>query len=325
MMFGIDVSANQPSNICQLVNYDFAIVKASGNPPINGYKWNYRNKYMKQQVDDALARTGCAGLYHFTYGKDAVEEADLFIDTIADYIGRAIPVLDYEAPFANKNNREWCRTFIRRVKERTGVTPFLYSSSSVIQSQNLVELCREEGCGLWAANYWAGSKIIDGYNTSGLKKNISECNIWQFTEYGYLKGYSDRLDLDEFYGDKNDWLAFATGNGTVIPSTPSGYDPDIAELQTECNAQGFSKQNVDGIAGKNTLAGCPTIRKGASGNITKWIQKRLIKLGYSLPKYGADGKFGEETYQAVRKFQQANGLSVDGIVGKNTWRKLIGM
>lgn len=324
-MFGIDVSANQPSNICKLVDYGFAIVKASGNPPVNNYKWNYRNKYMRQQVDDALARTGCAGLYHFTYGKDAIEEADFFIDTVSDYIGRAILVLDYEAPFADKNNREWCRAFVRRVKERTGIAPFIYSSSSVIKSQNLVELCREERCGLWAANYWAGSKRIDGYDTSGLKKNVSECDIWQFTEYGYLEGYGDRLDLDEFYGDKNDWIAFATGNGTVKPSMPSVHDTDIAELQAECNAQGFSKQKVDGIAGKNTLAGCPTIRKGASGNITKWVQKRLLKLGYQVSNGGADGIFGDATASAVRKFQSDHGLTVDGIVGKNTWRKLLEM
>lgn len=118
-------------------------------------------------------------------------------------------------------------------------------------------------------------------------------------------------------------------NGVV--STPSQKpsvnvaDNDIAELQRECNAQGFSNQTVDGIAGKNTLAGCPTVRKGAKGNITRWIQKRLIKLGYSLPRYGADGSFGDETREAVRKFQSANGLTVDGIVGQRTWRKLLGL
>ena len=126
----------------------------------------------------------------------------------------------------------------------------------------------------------------------------------------------------------------STGTATVPtpapskPATsakPSGYDADIAALQTACNAQGFSKQNVDGIPGPITLAGCPTVRQGARGEITRFIQKRLIKLGFSCGSAGADGIFGSGTLDAVRKFQASRGLSDDGIVGKNTWRALLGL
>ena len=99
----------------------------------------------------------------------------------------------------------------------------------------------------------------------------------------------------------------------------------IRDLQTECNKQGFSSQVVDGIAGKNTLAGCPTLRQGAKGNITKIMQQRLIALGYSVGKYGADGSFGSGTLSGVKAFQRAMGLKDDGIVGRNTWRKLLGL
>lgn len=99
----------------------------------------------------------------------------------------------------------------------------------------------------------------------------------------------------------------------------------VARLQSECNEQGFSNQKVDGIAGKNTLAGCPTVRKGASGNITRLIQERLISLGYSCGSSGIDGKFGNGTESAVKSFQKAHNLSADGIVGQKTWRKLLNM
>ena len=98
-------------------------------------------------------------------------------------------------------------------------------------------------------------------------------------------------------------------------------DDWVRRLQQECNNQGFSKQNVDGIAGPATLAGCPTLRKGASGNITKLLQEKLVKLGYNTN--GVDGIFGSGTYSAVREFQKTRGLSADGIVGQNTWRKLL--
>lgn len=106
------------------------------------------------------------------------------------------------------------------------------------------------------------------------------------------------------------------------PSAPSGWSQWIADLQAECNAQGFSSQAVDGIYGPNTLAGCPMVRNGARGGITKLIQKRLISLGYSCGAYGADGVFGYSTKEAVRAFQMSHGLAADGIVGPNTWAAL---
>ena len=53
-------------------------------------------------------------------------------------------------------------------------------------------------------------------------------------------------------------------------------------------------------------------------NDVKALQQALMALGYSLPKYGADGKWGSETLRALKKFQKDNGLKADGIVGKNT-------
>ena len=95
----------------------------------------------------------------------------------------------------------------------------------------------------------------------------------------------------------------------------------IKRLQEECNKQGFSNQIVDGIAGPNTLNGCPTLRKGVRGNITKLLQEKLVSLGYNTN--GIDGIFGSATENAIRLYQRTNNLVVDGIVGKNTWRKIL--
>lgn len=66
----------------------------------------------------------------------------------------------------------------------------------------------------------------------------------------------------------------------------------------------------------------PTVRKGSKGAAVKELQQLLLKKGYKLPKYGADGSFGNETLTAVKQFQKDNGLVVDGIVGPKTWNKL---
>ena len=111
----------------------------------------------------------------------------------------------------------------------------------------------------------------------------------------------------------------ATNNDSISDSG----DDWVRRLQEECNKQGFSNQSVDGIPGPNTLKGCPIIKEGARGNITKLLQEKLVSLGYNTN--GVDGIFGSGTKSAVIAFQKANGLSTDGIVGENTWRKLLNM
>ena len=64
------------------------------------------------------------------------------------------------------------------------------------------------------------------------------------------------------------------------------------------------------------------IERGANGNDVVELQARLQYLGFY---HGSiDGKFGYETYWALRNFQQQYGLSVDGIAGKATKEKLVG-
>ena len=53
------------------------------------------------------------------------------------------------------------------------------------------------------------------------------------------------------------------------------------------------------------------------------MQERLIVLGYNCGSCGADGINGSDTQRAVRAFQADNGLDDDGVVGRNTWRKLL--
>ena len=68
----------------------------------------------------------------------------------------------------------------------------------------------------------------------------------------------------------------------------------------------------------------PTLRRGDKGDAVILLQSELIRLGYSLPKYGIDGNFGKETEMAVKQFQQDNRLTADGVVGPKTWKALDG-
>jgi len=61
------------------------------------------------------------------------------------------------------------------------------------------------------------------------------------------------------------------------------------------------------------------VKKGASGSAVSELQRLLNENGYTLD---VDGNFGAKTQAAVRDYQQKNSLTVDGIVGNQTWSSL---
>lgn len=62
------------------------------------------------------------------------------------------------------------------------------------------------------------------------------------------------------------------------------------------------------------------IKSGSKGEVVELVQRMLNEKGYACGS--ADGIFGTKTKNAVEKYQKAKGLSVDGIVGDNTYAKL---
>ena len=71
-----------------------------------------------------------------------------------------------------------------------------------------------------------------------------------------------------------------------------------------------------------SLASTPTLRLGSRGSAVIDLQTRLATAGFSAGT--ADGIFGSRTDAAVRSFQRARGLGVDGVVGPPTWSELLG-
>ena len=78
----------------------------------------------------------------------------------------------------------------------------------------------------------------------------------------------------------------------------------------------------DTPASEYTL-GTRTLRKGSEGTDVKAMQEFLLQLGYSLPKYGADGNFGGETETALKRFQAKAGLTQDGVYGSESHKALM--
>lgn len=83
---------------------------------------------------------------------------------------------------------------------------------------------------------------------------------------------------------------------------------------------------ADAGSGTETVAlGSRLLKRGSSGDDVKELQRLLMELGYDLGDYGADGKFGAKTEEAVKRFQAVQQLKVDGKYGNDTHTALMGV
>ncbi len=73
-------------------------------------------------------------------------------------------------------------------------------------------------------------------------------------------------------------------------------------------------------AAPSSRSSLPTLREGSRGPAVRDLQNKLKAAGFNPG--AADGVFGPRTKAAVLSFQRAQGISVDGIVGPQTWGKL---
>ena len=115
-----------------------------------------------------------------------------------------------------------------------------------------------------------------------------------------------------------------------IPTPAPVINKDIEEWQKAAVADGyqFPKYGIDNKWGKECeavaeLAICKKAKiwgRYTNKNLTKFVQKKVGLTGKNI-----DGKFWEGTEGAVKAYQAANGLEVDGVVGIKTWKKMLGV
>lgn len=99
--------------------------------------------------------------------------------------------------------------------------------------------------------------------------------------------------------------------------------------QTQAAVKTFQQNNgltVDGVVGPATWQKLPAdpdtpeLANGSSGSEVSAMQQALTTIGgFGLDPGPIDGAFGPKTENAVRGFQTKCGITVDGIVGDQTW------
>ncbi|MFR7993326.1 MAG: N-acetylmuramoyl-L-alanine amidase [Clostridium sp.] len=250
------------------------------------------------------------------------ERGNTVYNCTVDYAATTNESLSLVVQQANREDLDWFIAIHFNAGGGQGVEVYTYEGR---QYQDAIDVCNNiSALGFNNRGVKAGTGLYVIRRTKAKSMLIEVCFVDTDDADKYLEvGHKAvaKAIVDALTGHIENEIQSSTNNDNT--EVVININQWVWDLQTECNKQRFSNQKVDGYPGPNTLAGCPTLKKGSKGNITKLLQQKLISLGYDLGTYGADGVFGTDTYNVVVRFQKTNGLTVDGIVGKNTWNCLI--
>lgn len=165
--------------------------------------------------------------------------------------------------------------------------------------------------GVWKKSYVLNSKYILGY---GIPNYGGGANQTQLPTI--IKG----TFVSTFYAWLNETYKLKITGNTVNTATKTAF---IKAWQTQMNTSYKTKLVVDGSFGPACRAAASNryLKQKSNGNMVRLLQGLLYAHGYD-PK-GFDGTFGTGTLAAVKAFQKARNLEVDGIVGATTWESLL--
>lgn len=326
---GIDISNyNNISDYSKLQNSDVKVViqKATEGE-------TFTDKYLYYRAENIPKINKALGYYHFADNDgNPIGQAQHFVDKIKGLHSDTVYFLDIE------NESDWTKT---------------QAVSFTNQFINYMQLSGYK-CGLYTGKYFYYDYLLGSVPTLPLwladyseVKHIPENFSLQYSATGQIDGIDGDVDLDYFTDNifiNNDVKQAI--NAPLVITTPIVRDSKIIILQQNLNkvlrwgiavdgingnqTKNATKQvqritgiEVDGIAGNQTnsvinqILSRSTLRYGSKGAAVKYLQYYL-----GIPN---DGIFGRQTEYYVKRWQRSHGLYPDRIIGKLTWRKLLGL
>lgn len=232
-MRGVDVSNWQCNVDTGVLDADFVVTGVTwGTGGFNNVcLTNGVNRAANYQLSRALSAGKSIGVYHYALGRDPVAEADYFVNNVTGYVGRAVLVLDWESIDNPRfGSGVWVDSWVRRVHDRTHVWPVVYVQASAL---NQLSVFVRRHCGVWVAQY--ASNGLTGYQARPWRYGAYGEAMRQYTSNGYVLGYSGRMDLDYFRGERWQWDAYARGDGAKVPaSIPKAVAPKSNVSRETC-------------------------------------------------------------------------------------------
>ena len=245
-------------------------------------------KYASKVVDQAKAWLG-------------LKESDGSFKPIIDTYNAHKPLArGYKVQYTD----EWCATFVSAVAIKLGYTDIMPTECSCTK---MIELLKGIGSfveddSVVPAPGWI--MFYDWQDTSGKADN---------------KGSADHVGIVEKV------------EGNTITVIEGNYSQSVKRRNIAVNGKyirgyGVPKYDTETTTTKEEYTmDMRHLKKGCKGEDVKALQILLIGRGFSCGSAGADGSFGSATDSAVRNYQKAKGIGVDGVVGPKTMSSLLGV
>ena len=212
---GIDISSYQSGIDLTVVPCDFVIIKATQGT-------GYVNPDCDRAYQQAKRAGKLRGTYHYVGGGNAVAEADYYANNIKGYLKDGLLAIDWEAEQNSAwGNEAYLEQLVRRVIERTGVKPLIYSMAS--RYAQVAAVAKKLDCGLWIAEY--ADMNPTGYQAHPWREGAYGCAIRQYASTGRLNGWGGNLDLNIAYMTREQWAKYVNPGGkpaaAPAPSKPA--------------------------------------------------------------------------------------------------------
>ena len=161
----------------------------------------------------------------------------------------------------------------------------------------------------------ASSEIYTAKNPNTLQSGDSGSKVTQLQNALKLLGfYTGGVDGKFGSGTKKAVMQFQRVNGLTVDGLAGTQTQKLLYSQVDSGVSGGSSSSGSSSSGSSGFT--RTLRKGYTGADVIAVQQKLKELGFYSGS--VDGVYGTGSIAAVKKFQQQNGLTADGLVGSRT-------
>ncbi len=291
---GIDIASYQSGIDLTVVPCDFVIIKATQGT-------GYVNPDCDRAYQQAKRAGKLRGTYHYVGGGNAIAEADYYINNIKGYIRDGLLAIDWEAEQNSAwGNEAYLEQLVRRVIERTGIKPLIYSMAS--RYAQVAAVAKKLDCGLWIAEY--ADMNPTGYQAHPWREGAYACAIRQYASTGRLNGWGGNLDLNIAYMTREQWAKYVNPGGKPAaapapskPAAPAKKSEDTIAAEVIAGKWGNGQDRVNRLkqAGYNPA----TIQAKVNAKLVASkpaARTYTVRAGDNLSAIAA--KYGT-TYQAL--------------------------
>ena len=233
------------------------------------------------------------------------------INNIKGYLKDGPLAIDWEAEQNSAwGNEAYLEQLVRRVIERTGIKPLIYSMAS--RYAQVAPVAKHLDCGLWIAEY--ADMNPTGYQAHPWREGAYACAIRQYASTGRLNGWGGNLDLNIAYMTRDQWAKYVNPGGKPAaapskPAAPAKKSEDTIAAEVIAGKWGNGQDRVNRLR----TAGYDPAKVQAKANAKLGASKPAartytVRAGDNLSAIAA--KYGT-TYQALAA---KNGISNPNLI-----------